>query len=146
MFYLGSRAMITAWLWGRYSGKLASFMDCSACSGTWYGALVGYVGGYHLGLSFLGLPGDRPYTVAAVALCSMTTTPIVAGLVQKAIEALGTAIEVTPEPMSEPEPEALPPLPHNELRRTVSGTITPPEVPLTRRAQTKDPNGGSGPR
>ncbi len=98
MFYLGSRAVITSWLWSRYPPKLASFMDCSACSGTWYGALIGYLGGYHLGLAFLGLPGDSLSTLAAVSLCSMTSTPIVAGIVQKAFDVLGSATE-------DPEPE-----------------------------------------
>ncbi len=89
LFYLGSRARITSFAWGRYPPSLARFMDCSACTGTWYGALVSYIGGYHLGLSFLGLPGDRWTTVVTVALCSMSTTPIVAGLVQRGFDSLG---------------------------------------------------------
>ncbi len=108
LFYLGSRAVITSWLWGRYPHKLAMFLDCSACSGTWYGALVGYVGGFHLGLSFLGMPGDRPETVAAVGLCSMAFTPIVAGYVQRGFDTLGSTVEPEVE-AAEPEPEASPP-------------------------------------
>lgn len=89
LFYLGSRATITRWLWSRYSPTLAMFMDCSACSGTWYGALVAYVGGYHLKLSYLGLPGDDWTTVVGAALVSMSATPIVAGLVQHGFDTLG---------------------------------------------------------
>jgi hypothetical protein len=99
LFYLGSRAMITAPLWSRYPTRFATFLDCAACSGTWYGAAVGYVGGYQLGLPFMGLPGDRLATVAAVALCAMAFTPIAAGLVQRSFDALGSAfvaeVEVT---------------------------------------------------
>lgn len=91
-FYLGSRALITYPLWSRYPPKVAVFMDCSACSGAWYGGLVGYVGGYHLGLPYLGLPGDSPATVALVSLCSITFTPIAAGLAQAAFEKVGHAV------------------------------------------------------
>lgn len=93
LFYLGSRAVVTAPLWSRYPSKLAMFMDCAACSGTWYGAIAGYLGGYHLGLPFLGLEGDSPATVAAVSLCSMAFTPIAAGLVQAAFDKLGHAVQ-----------------------------------------------------
>jgi len=89
LFYLGSRALITRWLWSRYPNVLVVFMDCSACSGTWYGALVAYLGGFHLGLSYMGLPGDSWATVAVAALVSMSTTPILAGLVQKSFDSLG---------------------------------------------------------
>src|SRR5258706_1320967 len=97
LFYLGSRAMITSWLWSKYSRKLSSFMDCSACSGTWHGFLVGILGGYGLKLPFLGLPGESPSTVVAVALCSMTWTPIVSGLVERGFDALGTTVELVEE-------------------------------------------------
>jgi hypothetical protein len=94
LYYLGSRAMITSWLWVRYPARLSLFMDCSACSGTWYGAIIGVIGGYYLDLPFLGLPGDRPATIVAVALCSMTWTPIIAALMQWAFETLGSAAPV----------------------------------------------------
>jgi hypothetical protein len=92
LFYLGSRAVITSCLWQRYPSKLASFMDCSACSGTWYGAVLAVAGGYGLGLPFMGLPGDSPATVAAAALCSMVVTPITAGLMQRGFENVGSAV------------------------------------------------------
>lgn len=97
MFYLGARAIITSWLWSRYPKFIAKWADCSTCSGFWYGALIGYIGGYGFGLPFLSLPGAYPPTVAAVALCAMTWTPIVAGLVQRGFDTLGTAVEVVEE-------------------------------------------------
>lgn len=91
LYYLGSRAVITHWLWSRYPSRLALFMDCSACSGTWYGAIVGLVGGYCLNQPFLGLDGDAWPTIIAIALCSMTWTPIIAALMQWGFETLGSA-------------------------------------------------------
>ena len=117
LYYLGSRAMLTAPLWTRYPARFSLFMDCSACSGTWYGALVGTFGGYYLGLPFLGLDGDNPVTIGLVALCSMTWTPIVAAFMQWAFEMLGSAAPVANEPETrtsqdrEPEPRAREPEP-----------------------------------
>lgn len=93
LFYLGSRAVITSWLWARYPFWLSSFMDCAACSGTWYGAAIAYVGGHYLGLSFMGLPSDSWAAIPIVALVSTSTTPIVAGLVQRGFDVLGSAVE-----------------------------------------------------
>ena len=90
LWYLGSRAVITSPLWSRYPQRFAKFMDCSACAGTWYGIGLGYVGGFQLGLPFMGLQGDRASTVAAIGLCSMAFTPIAAGLVQWGFDRLGT--------------------------------------------------------
>lgn len=92
LYYLGSRALITRFLWSRYPAGLASFMDCSACVGAWYGVIVAALGGYWLGLPFMGLRGDAISTVAVVALCSMSWTPIVAGLVQRGFDSLGQAV------------------------------------------------------
>jgi hypothetical protein len=134
MFYLGSRALITSWLWGHYPPKFALFMDCSACSGTWYGAAVAYIGGYHLGLDFLGLHGAAPTTVAVAALCSMAFTPIAAGLVQRGFDSVGSAVA--------PEAPVIPELPNrdaevqallqarNPVSYETSGTITPREIPI----------------
>lgn len=165
MFYLGSRAVITSFMWSRYPPKLASFMDCSACSGTWYGALVGLVGGYYLGLDFMGLSGARPITVAAIALCSMTWTPIVAGFVQRGFDTLGSAVGGDePEPAADNprtyDPIELPPVrertvivgetvyaEHPELAnelRTITGTITPREIPIRRITIPPKDDGGSG--
>ncbi len=98
LYYLGSRAIITQFLWSRYSPKFARWADCSACSGTWYGALVGFIGGYGCGLSFLGLPGNAGGTIIAIALCSMTWTPIMSALMQFSLNSLGTAVEDEPKP------------------------------------------------
>lgn len=105
LFYLGSRAKITQPLWSRYPQKLAIFMDCAACTGFWYGLAVAAVGGYGLGLPLLGLPGDRPSTIAAASLASVAWTPMVAALMQLGLEHLGSAVEVIPE--GEPTPEPL---------------------------------------
>lgn len=155
LFYLGSRAVITSFLWQRYPHKLASFMDCSACSGTWYGGLVAYVGGYHIGLPFMGLRGDSPVTVAAVALCSMTWTPIVAGLVQRGFEALGSAVSEEAPEIPQQQIDAArtragtdttyaDDLARARQMREVSGTITPREIPVVR-IPPKEPDGpGAG--
>lgn len=144
LFYLGSRAVITSWLWRHYPPKLAAFMDCSACSGTWYGALVAYVGGYHLGLGFMSLPGDQPATVAAVALCSMAFTPITAGLVQRGFDTLGTA--VAPEAGLIQELIDMPANPTSrEVSGTINGDITPRSPVMKVTIPPKEPD-GSGPR
>lgn len=107
LFYLGSRALITRFLWSRYPLRLGAFMDCAACSGTWYGGLVAYIGGYHLGLPFLEMPGASPATVIAAAIASMTWTPIVAAIMQWALDYLGSAVVA----VAAPEVQPLPPLP-----------------------------------
>src|SRR5512147_2730950 len=98
LFYLGSRATITAFLWRRYPPMLAALMDCAACSGTWYGFLVAATLGRWAGLDFLTLPATAYYTPIVVALCAMVTTPIVAHQTQQALMELGSAIAAaTPE-------------------------------------------------
>jgi hypothetical protein len=98
MFYLGSRAVVTRWLWSRYPSKLAHFMDCAACSGAWYGLIIGYVAQLlHNGAGqTLQPPGllslSEPYSPIVVALCSMVWTPIVAGFMQAGFERLGSAV------------------------------------------------------
>jgi hypothetical protein len=101
LFYLGSRARVTSWLWSRYPRWLALWADCAACSGAWYGLAVGYVGGYHLGLSFLGLPGNQWTTTFIVALTATSFTPILAGLVQRGFDAIGHAVIVEDLPNGE---------------------------------------------
>jgi hypothetical protein len=91
-FYLGSRALITRPVWSRYPRPFAIFMDCAACTGFWYGLGVSAFGGYVLGLPLLGLPGDRPSTVALAALASVAWTPIAAAAMQLALEQLGSAV------------------------------------------------------
>lgn len=87
LYYLGSRALITSWLWSRYPKRFARFMDCAACTGFWYGLGVTLV----LGAS---VPFDVPTWSAPiiVGLCSMVWTPLVAALMQIALERLGSAV------------------------------------------------------
>jgi hypothetical protein len=103
LFYLGSRALITSWLWSRYPLRLAVFMDCPACAGTWYGMGCALIGGYVFGLPFLGLPGAHPVTVLVAGLVSMTTTPLAAGLMQRALEAVGHAASMEDHPEGVPD-------------------------------------------
>ncbi len=91
-YYLGSRALITRWLWKRYPPGLARFMDCAACSGFWYGANVAFA------LTWLD-DGDwvRHIGTAILAgLVTVVTTPIVAAVMQRAIEELGSAVDAPP--------------------------------------------------
>lgn len=92
LFYLGSRALITRTLWSRYPAPLAHFMDCSACSGFWYGVALAITIGRHYGLDFLGLDPYDVFTPIVVGLGCLTLTPIVAGLAQAGIEQLGSAV------------------------------------------------------
>jgi hypothetical protein len=91
LFYLGSRATITQWLWGRYPPKLAQFMDCSACSGFWYGLLASVV----LRLPVTGVdldPGIFSPVHLLVGLCAIVWTPIVGGIMQAGFERLGSVV------------------------------------------------------
>ncbi len=90
LFYLGSRAVITRFLWSRYPPKLAAFMDCAACAGFWYGFLSDFVLGNLYGLSFLGVSMSSMLRPILVGLCSITWTPIGAGLVQWGFDNLGS--------------------------------------------------------
>ena len=78
LYYLGARAQITRPLWSRYPGWLDRFMLCSACSGFWYGAGVGALGGLHLQLPFLGLDGSQWWCWVVIGLCSIIWTPLIA--------------------------------------------------------------------
>jgi hypothetical protein len=84
LYYLGSRAVISQPLWSRYPRKLATFMDCAACSGFWYGLAVSFV---------VDPPWADWYGHLIVALCSITWTPVVAGLMHHSLQSLGTAVE-----------------------------------------------------
>jgi hypothetical protein len=92
MFYLGSRATITRGLWSKYPPKLARFMDCAACSGAWYGAIVGlFAHLLHFGAVGI-LNGPEWYSPIVVMLCSIVWTPIVSGYMQRGFEMLGSAV------------------------------------------------------
>lgn len=88
-FYLGSRAVVTEFLWSRYPARFARFMDCAACAGFWYGLIAG---------AALGPTMELPSTLKLVygpvliGLCSVVWTPIVAGLMQRGFEQLGSVV------------------------------------------------------
>jgi hypothetical protein len=90
LFYLGSRAKITQVLWSKYPPWLASWADCAACSGAWYGFAVGLVASN----SGADLPRilTQWWSPLIVGLCSIVWTPIVAGFMQAGFERLGTTI------------------------------------------------------
>lgn len=90
LFYLGSRALITRSLWSRYPAGFASFMDCSACTGFWYGFLAALTLGRYQNLSVFELSGGAWLTPPIVGLCTLVLTPIVAGLMQRGLDSLGT--------------------------------------------------------
>lgn len=77
-YYLGSRALITRFLWSRYPKWLDNYMLCAACSGFAYGVGVAFGLGWWLELPFLGLSGRWPLTPLIVGLCSTVWTPVVA--------------------------------------------------------------------
>lgn len=90
LYYLGSRAEITRFLWSRYPYRLAKFLDCAACAGFWYG------GGVALAAEALGfplLPGVNPAWVAVIgAFSSLVWTPMLAFLHQESLIRLGSAV------------------------------------------------------
>lgn len=85
-YYLGARAMLTEPLWRRYPPRLDRFMNCAACSGFWYGLGLG-IFGHTLGVPFLGATSwSTPF---AVALMSIWWTPVMAAVMERALQALG---------------------------------------------------------
>lgn len=88
MFYLGSRAVITSFLWSRYPRRFASFMDCAACTGFWWGVSFAC----YFRFDVLGLDGRAETTPIFVGLCSIVLTPIAAGLMQRGLDSLGSAV------------------------------------------------------
>jgi hypothetical protein len=88
-FYLGSRAVVTEFLWSRYPVRFARFMDCAACSGAWYGGIAGAVLGPNLDLPPILTVYYGP---ALIGLCSVVWTPILAGVMQRGFEQLGSVI------------------------------------------------------
>lgn len=106
LWYLGSRAVITSWLWGRYPTRFARFMDCAACTGFWYGLLT------YSGITVLRAFLYPPYTwgslmtISVGAVCglgSLVWTPMIAFLHDRALYYLGTA--VIDESTDAPAPE-----------------------------------------
>ncbi len=108
LYYLGSRAMITQWLWSRYPQRFARFMDCAACTGFWYGLTLALALGWWDPRYRLF---DLPLVAAPlVGLCSLVWTPLVASLMQAGLDRLGSAVpDAEPEtPIAEREAVVLP--------------------------------------
>jgi hypothetical protein len=78
LYYLGSRAKITEFIWSRYPKGMDKFMLCAACTGFWYGLGVALVLGWTLELPFLGLAGRFWATPIVVAITSIVFTPLFA--------------------------------------------------------------------
>ena len=78
LYYLGSRAKITSFLWSRYPAWLDSYTLCAACSGFLYGVVVALAIGWWQDLPFLGLPGRLWATPIVVGVCSIVWTPLLA--------------------------------------------------------------------
>ncbi|UCC74962.1 MAG: hypothetical protein JSV86_10550 [Gemmatimonadota bacterium] len=76
-WYLGSQAKVTHGLWGRYPPGFDSFMQCSACTGFWYGLGCGALGWWQ-NWAFLSLDGRHWLTPVIVALCAIVWTPLIA--------------------------------------------------------------------
>lgn len=83
LYYLGSWALITRWLWSRYPPILGSLMSCAACSGFWYGLAAGALGA-RAGVTF---PGGAASPLI-VGLCAMVWTPLIAHAMLTRLEAL----------------------------------------------------------
>lgn len=91
-FYLGSRALVTRWLWSRYPASFAIFADCAACTGFWFGLILALTLGRHQNLSVFELSADAWLTPPIVGLCMLVLTPIAAGLMQRGLDSLGSAV------------------------------------------------------
>lgn len=90
LYYLGSRAKLTRFLWSKYPRWLDNFMLCAACSGAWYALGLALIGAWRK-WDFLGLPGNDPVTVIAVVLGGIVWTPIVAALHLWALDRVSVA-------------------------------------------------------
>lgn len=90
LYHLGARAVITQAIHSRYPAWLAGFMNCAACSGTWYGFACGTIG-LIAGVPFLG--STAIWTPLVVALMSMVWTPIVAAVHERAMHELNYGIQ-----------------------------------------------------
>jgi hypothetical protein len=99
LYYLGARAMITQFLWSRYSPRVDAFMQCAACAGFWYG----------VGLGIAGLVTDTPFigslawwTPIAAGLASVVWTPILADVHEAALLRLSGSASAGENPLPPP--------------------------------------------
>lgn len=112
LYYLGSQAKITEFLWSRYPGSglrtrtksgnylgadgvlrtdpppdtgFAAFMACPACVGFWWSLALGCVG-YWRHVPYMGLPGRWWVTVLFTGLAGIVWTPLLARAQRWALE------------------------------------------------------------
>jgi len=102
IFYLGSRALITRWLWSRYSPTFARFMDCAACTGFWLGAVLSLTLGQDRDPVF---HSNIEIEAILVGLCMLVVTPMVAGLMQHSLNVVGDATIAPDDALLEPSKE-----------------------------------------
>lgn len=91
-WYLGSRAIITRWLWSIYPTAFARFMDCAACVGFWWGAVI-MAFSLWWGSNIPCFASGNPAQVLVAGWISMITTPLVASLHDLALTQLGSAVD-----------------------------------------------------
>ena len=94
--FLLYRALITRWLWSRYPKAIEPFFACSACTGFWIGAAVGFLW-MARGIPALGLAADDPILPAASGVMTMVMAPIVSFLHLWALEQLSPHVGPTDE-------------------------------------------------
>jgi len=94
LWYLGSRARISRFIWSRYNSNLNEFMDCPACVGAWWGLLLALTIGRAYDVSFFGMPSTGGLTPIVVGLSMIFWTPLGAGLMQAGFDRAGSAIAV----------------------------------------------------
>lgn len=90
LFYIGSRAVVTAPLWSRYPRWIGAWADCAACSGFWYGAAV-TLAAHAVGVWTLPVPWGPAAWVVGPCL-GMIGTPMLAFLHQEALFGLGSTL------------------------------------------------------
>lgn len=86
LWYLGSRALITRGIWTRYPHGFATFMDCPACTGFWWGVMLAIAGRY---TTFVPDAGLHPILTG---LASIFLVAVGAGIMQRSLAEAGTAV------------------------------------------------------
>lgn len=83
LWYVGSLAAISEKIRQEIADhlpRLSAFLQCPACSGTWYGVALG----------LLGDPLDDPARSAiGLGLCCMVTTPVLGALMLRCLDVVG---------------------------------------------------------
>lgn len=85
-WYLGSRALVTRALWTRYPRWLATFMDCPACTGFWWGLILALTARF---TTWLPSTGFHPIFVGIACIFLVA---VGAGIMQRALFEAGTVI------------------------------------------------------